>query len=408
MWTRGVKHGLRGATLAFALWVAALGAAAEPVVLEFSGWGAPSVEAIFERFNAEHDGIQIMLVPGGAAQILARMAAGTGPDLYRVSWAEFAPWMQQGLAVDLTPFIERDQEELQLEDIWPRALEPFQLNGRQYAMPHHIGGNLMYINIDRVDEAGLPLPRSDWDWDEFVAYAARLSLDRNNDGAMDVWGFVNPQMWAFSIAMIASEGVRFFDPNLPAFNVDTPAMHRAMQRIYDLVHIHRGAPGPGERPNAAEAWSSGSAAMTMQSANPSWSQVDFRFTVLPNPSGPAGRVMPGGPQPLAISPYSEHVEEAWTFIKWIVRPDIQAWISGELGLFPPARRSAIPFVDNPVLRIFGGELENQLVYTTVAHSTYERAFIQQMDAVLAHRQSIPAAAREIQLQMDNALAEAWK
>lgn len=63
---------------------------AEPIVLEFSGQPAQNVDVIFERFNREHDDIKIVLVEGNESQILTRMAGGAGPDLYRVSWANFA------------------------------------------------------------------------------------------------------------------------------------------------------------------------------------------------------------------------------------------------------------------------------------------------------------------------------
>lgn len=146
----------------------------------------------------------------------------------------------------------------------------------------------------------------------------------------------------------------------------------------------------------------------MNSANAIWSEVDFDFTVLPNPRGSVGRVMPGGPQPMAISPYSDHIEAAWTFLKWINRTDIQAWISGELNMFPPTRRSAIPYIRNPIIQVFGSELENQLVYTTVGHSNFVQSFGGQLDAVLRNEQSIPAAVAQVQHDMTVALQEAWK
>ena len=84
------------------LLVVASGAAAAPVELEFTGWEEAVISEILNRFNQEHPHIQIKLVSGGPAQILTRMAAGTGPDVYRVSWGEFTPWMLKGLALDLT------------------------------------------------------------------------------------------------------------------------------------------------------------------------------------------------------------------------------------------------------------------------------------------------------------------
>src|SRR5690606_634097 len=115
----------------------------------------------------------------------------------------------------------------------------------------------------------------------------------------DVWGFVNPNMWAYWIAMIAGDGVIPFRADIPAFDLDRIETQAAMERVYNLVHLYKGAPGPDERPNVNEAWFDGTASIMMNSANAIWSDVDFDFTVLPNPRGSVGRVMPGGPQPMA-------------------------------------------------------------------------------------------------------------
>ena len=386
----------------------AAGAAAATAELEFSGWEEALIGQILERFNREHPDIRISLVSGNSDQILARMAAGTGPDVYRVSWAEFTPWMRQGLALDLTPYIDRDKEELKLEEIFPGALTPFQMNGRQYAMPHHIGGNLMYINLERLAAAGLALPREDWDWNDFVEVARRTTLDRENDGRIDVWGFVNPNGWQFWIGHIESNGTRVFDGDVPAFNFNNQGTRDMVQFVYDLVRVHGAAPGPGERPDPLQAWRGGNAGMVMSPATAQWSDVPFERAVLPNPTGTARRVMPGGPQPLAINPATEHPEEAWTFLKWINRHDIQAWISIDLKLFPPTRRTVVPLIDDPILRVFGMELENQLVYTTMISSQVTLVFTPHLDAVLRNEEAIPAAVEQVQHELSVLAQEALK
>ena len=275
-------------------------------------------------------------------------------------------------------------------------------------MPHHIGGNLMYINLERLAAAGLALPREDWDWNEFALTARRMTLDRDSDGRVDVWGFVNPAAWQFWIAYIESNGTRVFDGSVPAFNFNNQGTRDMVQFVYDLVRVHGAAPGPGERPDPLQAWRGGNAGMVMSPATAQWSDVPFERAVLPNPTGTARRVMPGGPQPLAINPATEHPEEAWTFLKWINRHDIQAWISIDLKLFPPTRRTVVPLIDDPILRVFGMELENQLVYTTMISSQVTLVFTPHLDAVLRNEEAIPAAVEQVQHELSVLAQEALK
>jgi ABC-type glycerol-3-phosphate transport system substrate-binding protein len=118
--------------------------------------------------------------------------------------------------------------------------------------------------------------------------------------------------------------------------------------------------------------------------------------------------MPGGAQPLIIYPGSEKTDAAWAFIKWVIRPDIQAWISNSQGLFPPARRSVIPLVKDPILRTFGSELMNQYVYTTVIHNPIVSTFNKHLDAVLRGDEPIATATAQIQHELTVSLSAALK
>lgn len=384
-------------------------ARAEVVTIEFSGWHPEVITGVIDRFNREHPHIQVEYVPGSAAQILTRIAGGSPPDVYRESWAEFGLWIRRGLALDLTPLIERDREEVQPDDIWPPAYQAFVVDGKQYALPHHVGGNLTYINKERFASGGVALPEPGWTYErDFPQIAAKLSLDRNGDGVVDQWGFANPNHWGFWAGIMASNGGNLIDLENMVFAVNTEIGRSAIQYVYDLVHLYKGAPGPDSRPNSRQHWLNGDAAMVLAPATPEHTDVDFDFEVVPNPHGTVRRVMPGGAQPLAIYPGSEHIEEAWTFIKWVVRADVQAWISNELGLFPPVKRSSIPMVEDPVIRTFGLELENQLPYTNVLHSDIVSTFNAHLDAVLRHEESVSEAAFQIQHQLTVKLEEALR
>jgi len=311
--------------------------------------------------------------------------------------------------MDLTRLIERDRAEVQPDDIWPPAYQAFQFDGKQYAIPHHVGGNLTYINEERFAEAGVAVPDENWTYArDFAPIARRLTIDRNSDGQIDQWGFANPNHWGFWAGIMASNGGDLIDLDTMKFGIDTQIARDAMAYVYDLVHLHKGAPGPIERKNPRQLWLNGDAGMVLGPGTTEWTDTEHDFTVLPNPMGTVRRVMPGGAQPLAIYPGSEHIEEAWTFIKWVNRPDIQAWITNSLGLFPPSRRSSIAMVDDPIIRTFGMQLEVQYPYTNILHNEILSTFNGHLDRVLRDEESISEASTLIQHELTVLLNEALK
>jgi ABC-type glycerol-3-phosphate transport system substrate-binding protein len=397
---------LLGFALVFLLVCAPVGAA--NVKLEFSGWSDNLIGAIIERFNREHPNIEIENVPGNDSQVLVRMVAGTGPDIYHVSWANFGSFVQNGLALDITELFDRDREEIQPEDIFPPALNAFQYGDKLFAMPHHLGGNLMYLNLDRFNIAGIPEPSWNWTWNDLAVMAGKLTLDTNGDGTVDVWGLANPSAWMFWASVIHSNGGKVYDKEEYKFYIDTDITRAAMRYLYDLANVFKGAPGPGIRPNGLRVWQAGTTGMVMAPATDDWQQVGYNFAVLPNPQGSAGTAMMGSAQPLAINPNCAHIEEAWTFLKWINRPDIQVWITNELQLFPPTRRSVVRTIKNPYMIVFGQQLENQVAYTDRMHNVIPSVFNLYMDKAIRNEMSIPEAAMNIQHELTVKLEEDLK
>ncbi len=90
---------------------------------------------------------------------------------------------------------------------------------------------------------------------------------------------------------------------------------------------------------------------------------NFEWGVAPLPAGPAGRVTIVGGEYLAIFKQSAHPDAAWTFVKWILRPDVQMMWSMKSG-YLPVRRSVLEteeyrqFLErNPALKAFAEQME---------------------------------------------------
>jgi len=92
----------------------------------------------------------------------------------RLFWAEApanepAPAPEDALPLDGLA----EASGLDLEPFGPR-LARFSVDGRPYALPYQDTPHLFLYNADLLAQAGLPLPPSDWTWEDFFGYCRRL------------------------------------------------------------------------------------------------------------------------------------------------------------------------------------------------------------------------------------------
>jgi len=78
------------------------------------------------------------------------------------------------LLAPLTEWIQRDGE-IDVEDLFPEAVEEFSHNGVLYAVPYeyHMVAALFY-NADAFAESGLAPPPAEWPWQQFLQDARKL------------------------------------------------------------------------------------------------------------------------------------------------------------------------------------------------------------------------------------------
>jgi hypothetical protein len=91
------------------------------------------------------------------------------------------------------------------------------------------------------DNVGLePPPSADWDWDEFLEAALKLTVPATADGSGGQWGFWSndlvslPFIWQNGGDIISADGARSL--------LDQPEAIGALRFLADLTHIHRVAP----------------------------------------------------------------------------------------------------------------------------------------------------------------------
>ncbi len=146
---------------------------------------------------------------------------------------EYAP---QGRYVDLSQYLSNEYSA-----ILPQLKADMTIGGKQYAFPFMASWEIMYYNKDLVAKVGLDPNKPPTTMDELNNWIKTLSLDTNNDGKIDRYGFLvdltvdygapNFQMFykAFDGKPCAVDG-----DNLK-MTLNTPEMKSAMNEIKWLV-----------------------------------------------------------------------------------------------------------------------------------------------------------------------------
>jgi len=126
------------------------------------------LEAVIEAFEEEHEGVDVEVEYLDSAtlnsQIPTRLAAGTGPDIFRGDGGRATPKAVLALA---------DRELLApLESAWVAELpetvsQPLESDGEIYGFPIALAGTGAVYNDQLMEEHGLTAPRT---WDEVLQF----------------------------------------------------------------------------------------------------------------------------------------------------------------------------------------------------------------------------------------------
>ena len=315
-----------------------------------TAWFSPMVEEMMEKFHESHPNIRVFFTPdprGLADIMLEQMKAGTAPDVFEGCCAYFPIWAQEGYTLDLSPFIEKDLNESITSDWDPAQYASFLTrDGLRYAVPKYHGALALYYNKDLFDEYGVGYPDGSWDHDDYLSAMQRLTHDRDGDGRTDLWGSMIDVSWDRIQVHINGWGGNLVDPDDPTVcRMAEPEAMEALEwiraRIWDdgVMASNLDVQALGTR----DAFMGGQLAMVEDG---SWAlkdilaNADFRIGVAPFPSGPVRRVTLATTDGFGIFAGTEHPEEAWELVKFLISEDYGRAMA-RANFLQPARASLV-------------------------------------------------------------------
>lgn len=345
---------LRTAILALILAIALSSCDRKPVRLELglfagSAWGVPSLDsykwideaiAAFERSNPR---ITVTYRSGTLRDdysewLAQKIVRGSEPDVVFVLSEDFDAYAAIGVMEGLDRWIDADPS-FRREDYFGNALASGRFQGRQFALPVEVVPDLMFVNTVVLADAGIPIPRAGWTWDDFYRICNAVTRDLDGDGVLDRFGTTRASWRCFAFA----NGSIPFNEAGTESRLDYPSFIRTISYVAELRKLSLGQREPD--------FSSGKVAFA-----PDWFSkyraykyypyrvnnfAQFTWEAIAMPRGPDG---PGASELasslMAISRRSKHKAEAWSFLKFLVSDPLMQQNILRYSYGWPALRSA--------------------------------------------------------------------
>ena len=342
------KLGIIGICMAALLVVFAINSAtAAKVTLRFSDWHLTedvwnkSLNEGMDIFHKRNPDIKVNLEPVSYGEketkYTVESAAGKAPDVFHVHAFSLPMFFGRGFAKDLTPFIEKEGPGF-LDAWYDLPIKLMKHKGIVHAMPGDYMTMVLFYNAEMFKAAGLDPDKPPKTWDEFLAYAKKLTRDTDGDGKVDQWGFgtlgskspgftlrFGPFIWSF--------GADYLTPDMKRSALDSPEAQEAFTFFVELYTKHKVVP-PGLTAMGAQdvrtQLAQKKVAMILGSG---WTPPIVNKI---NPDLNAFEVLKAAPAPMqrkqataiwlsswVMSPNTKHPDEAWKLMKFITSKEIE-------------------------------------------------------------------------------------
>lgn len=319
-------------------------------------------QELFRRFEEQNPGIkiEILSLPGGSLRderLTVLLAGGEMPDIWGEGGAT-STYHVMNWVLDLSPYVQRDYDELEIDDFLPTAWANVVRGDEIIGLPWGTSVSTFAYNRHLFDEAGLPyLPvtwdDASWNYETMVQYARQLTR-RNANGLVEVFGF-DQWVWEdYLLTWTQMFGGDWFDEQsyktgiVHGVVINSPEARDAYEALVDLMHQSQVMPAPAGAPWATqpihwEPFAAGKIAMRITSGWAYQMYIDNldNWALAAIPQFPAGRQGLVANDAWHIYQGSKHPEEAWKLIKFLSSRESIEYFTQQT-LFGPARISALP------------------------------------------------------------------
>ncbi len=325
--------------------------ASAPVRVRFAFFGDPveqlAYDYVVDAFEAANPGVGVERIAiastnvpplrgtapaGGYPEWLdtTAFASDNPPDVFLLGYRDIGRYARRGIAQSLDAYL-AGSNVFALEDFYPQAIEAFRTDdladGTLGAIPQNVSSLAVFYNTELFDRYGVPRPTNDWSWETFGAAAKALTLDRNGNGKIDLFGLAfEPTLNRYAAFIWGAGGAIFDDVKRPTrLLIDSPESRDGIRWLTSLgVTGARVMPSEVSSRNLDDTrrFQAGGAAMLIQSRRVVAflrESGDLQWDVAPLPVGrvPANVLHSDG---LAMWTGAKDKAAAWAFIEFAMGP----------------------------------------------------------------------------------------
>lgn len=319
-----------------------------PIEIKVAFWGAPDevkiISDIIDDWQKSNPEIRVRLehtpYRGYADKLLTRIAGRAAPDIICTEVDLFTTFQSKNVLLDLAPYVGGDPD-FDLKDFYPQIVERFTSNGKLYAVPRDTAPfACVYYNKRLFDEAGLAYPSDDWDMNDMLAKARKLTKV-DAEGRTVQYGFYT---WAWMNFVYSFGGSLVDDVKHPTVcTLNSKEAIDGLQFYSDLINVFKVQPSTTAMTNLAMGvqgmFMTGRLAMFASGIweTPGLRNIqDFEWDVVMFPKGPTGKRGFGtGGSGYCILKESKHPKEAFEVVKALAGKAAQKKLA-ETGLAQPA------------------------------------------------------------------------
>lgn len=264
------------------------------------------------------------------------------PDLVVALPEHALPWNEQGLVVDLTPYIVQPDFGLSLADIPAAFWQQSNLDGKQLGVPASRSARFLLYNVTFAKELGFTTPPRTAEEFQQQACAAtqswRKDADLTNDG-YGGWVLDNPVTdldapWTAYAWLKAFNGKVYTDGE---YHFDMPENRAALEFLAKLradgCAWVSTAPSNYEPLTNRKALFAAASLGDLPEQRLAFAGNPDQWTVIPFP-GAEAISMTYGPDYVVLKTGQARQLAAWLFVRWMLSPENQARWTRETGLFP--------------------------------------------------------------------------
>ena len=364
-----------------------------------------------------------MDLPAGElwSKLKVLLAAGSAPDLFRMDDEIYPSFAVTGTLMDLT---DRIKNEMPYDDYFLSAKAVYTFQGKMYALPTYGGVVVLYYNSKLLDEVGVAYPKTDGDsykLDQFLLDCKKLTMDRDNNGHIDVYGVGQRDWWPYWQEFIWRFGGSIYNREMTKSTIASAKSIAGMQYYADLRLKHKVAPSSAVQ--REEGGEGGGFALFTSGRMAYWEDGPWPLINLRKVDGleynigivPAGEY---GPQTritwdsMSISTDAKDPDTAWSFLKEVGSKEFLSRLATQ-GSLPSLQSVAKSdkFAQNSDTHEFEQTFLNQakpafgrLTEITLNYQEMTTEFSRQADEIMTGKLTVAEAFNNLQPLLTDLLA----